>query len=110
MAGQDLELLYGPNLRGPMSTRTSEQTHPWSGLATINSGSAYATVSTALVKSGALIFHTVYPGSVAVAAQSHGMLVVNSIVDNTSFALAWATDLAASWNVTVGWHLMQTKR
>lgn len=108
--GQELEELFAPNLRGPMSTRTSEERNPWAGFATINSGSAFATVSTAMVKSGNLIFTQSYPGSVAVSIQSAGHVVVNSIVNNVSFALGWSTGVAASWDTVVGWEMRLTKR
>ena len=82
----------------------------WAGLETIQSGSAFITVSTPIITSGALVFcQEMQVGSVAVSIASAGHIVVNSIVDGISFALARATDIGASWDSHVAWEIKLTK-
>ena len=103
------ELLFKPLLRGPMSTRTAPtESNPWAGLTTLNSGSATITVSTSAVQSDSIFRMATSPGSLGVAANSGGAIVVSSIVDQVSFALATMTGVALPWDTTVMWELMRT--
>lgn len=103
------EQLWRALLRGPMRTKTSEETNPWAGRTTVQSGSAFVTVSTSNVRSGDLIFVSAEIGSANVAAASGGAIMVDSIVDNTSFALARQFGVAVAWDDIVVWQITKTR-
>ena len=103
------ELLFKPLLRGPISTRTAPtESNPWAGLTTLNSGDATVTVSTSAVQSDDIIKIAENPGSLGVAANSGGHIVVTSIVQNTSFIFGRSTGVAVPWDTTIMWELMRT--
>jgi hypothetical protein len=105
------EQLFAPHLRGPETTRTDEETNPWAGRTSVLSGDATVTVSTALVNSASIIHIGEQVSSAGVAAvQSAGHLVVNSIVTGTSFSIARAGGVAAPWDATAMWQLINPKR
>ena len=112
MPGKSVEQLFGPTLHAPLLTRTTEgdaATAQWAGFTTLNSGSTFVTVSTPMIQSGALVFTGLKAlGSLAAAHGSGGMVVVDSIVEDISFALARATGTAVPWNDVVMWMIVRT--
>jgi hypothetical protein len=104
------EQLFNPYQRGPRTAPMSENrvTEPFVGRTTIDSGSTSVTVSTALVQADSLILKTVEVGSVGLAANSGGGIVVNSIVAGVSFAFARPTGVAVPWDDTVMWELIKS--
>lgn len=103
------EQLWGGHLRGPLNLAPGSGASLFGGRTTINSGSASVTVSTTNVKSDSIILGTVEVGSVGVLVNSGGgQIVVNSIVQGTSFAFARADGDAVSWDDTIMWMLMNT--
>lgn len=106
--------LYNPHLRGPVTAQQSGAwpagVDPFVGRTTLSSGSATVTVSTALVQSDSILWATENPGSVDVAAASGGAVVVNSIVDGVSFALARQYGVSAPWDSTIYWTLFRAPR
>jgi hypothetical protein len=102
------ELLFKPTLRGPMRTITTGEENPWAGRTVLASGSATITVSTAAIQSDSIVRYGTLPSSLGVAANSGGTIVVSSIVDGVSFALARATGVAVPWDETVMWELVRT--
>lgn len=104
-----IETLFGPSLFGQMFTKTNQVTNPWAGLTVIQSGSASVTVSTNAITSGSIIRYGCTVGSVGVSAASGGAIVVNSIVDGTSFAFARQYGVANAFDDTVMWEIVATK-
>lgn len=100
-----IELLFGPVLHGSPAVATAKGV---GNRATLSSGSAFTTVSTQLVTSGCMVLLGTQPGSVAVAHNSGGCVVVNSVVDGVSFALARATGVAVPWDEQVSWLIVST--
>ena len=104
----NMEQLFGPVFRGPRTTILEGGAAAWAGRTTINSSDASVTVSTAMVASGQLFNLGVEPGSLGVGANSGGMVVVSSIVDNVSFALAYATAVGVPWDTDISWEIVRT--
>ena len=103
------ELLFKPLLRGPISTRVAPtEPNPWAGRTTLNSGSATVVVSTSAVQSDDIFKIAENPGSLGVAANSGGPIVVNSIVQNVSFIFGRSTGVAVPWDTTIMWELLRT--
>lgn len=100
-------------MRGPLTTVFSgaHVPQPWAGQAAIASGTATVTVSTNIVTSGALIgvFGVEVNSLDPAVISSGGFVAVNSIVDETSFALAWASGVAVPQDVVVSWLIMPTQ-
>lgn len=104
-----VEQLFKALLRGPLSTRTNQETRPWAGLTVIDSGSTFVVVSTTNITSGSIVQYGISVGSVDVSAASGGAIVVNSIVDDTSFVFARQFDVANAWDDTIMWNIISTK-
>lgn len=68
------------------------------------------TVSTNIVTSGALVgvFGVEVSSADPAVVGSGGFVVVNSIVDQTSFAFAWASGVAVPQDVNMSWLIMPT--
>jgi hypothetical protein len=68
------------------------------------------TVSTNIVSSGALavVFGVEVGSTDPTVVGSGGFVVVNSIVDQTSFALAWVSGVAVPQDVNISWLIMPT--
>lgn len=108
------EQLFKPNLRGPLTSQMSGVgvTEQWCGRTTINSGTVFNTVSTALVGSESLIMITPEISSVdgTIAQSGSGAFVaVSSIVADTSFAVGAASGIAFLQDITVSWMIIPTK-
>ena len=94
------EVLRRLLLAGPPAARyqpTSGQATQFAGLAMVASGAAFQTISLAGIGAADLVFAT--PQGVNSGA---GPIMVNSIVDGTSFAVA-RQDGAAAGDVPVSW-------
>lgn len=100
------EQLHGPHLRGPATIVTSPDARGvFMGVETIASGSVTQVVSTTEVVSGDWFNISVQISSADAGVNSGGFVAVNSIVDNTSFALTWATGVAVPQDAIVSWEL-----
>lgn len=82
----------------------------WCGFTTIQSGVASVVVSTSLVKSDSFveIVHTAINSIGAANVGSCGPIVVNSIVDSTSFAFTRSSGTAVGISTTLGWMIWRT--
>lgn len=110
-----IEQLWGPQFRGgpTLTLSGAGQSAAFAGRTVIQSGSVFVTVSTSLVKSDSIILPGIEVGSVGVAVNSGaslGKVVVNSIVDGTSFAFARPSGVAVDWDDTVMWLMFSTTR
>lgn len=102
-----IEQLFRPQFRGV--TRTLVASDGFANRTTIQSGTASVTVSASLVKSDSIIRVSAQVSSPAAAVvQSGGFLAVNSLVDGTSFAIAWASGQAVDQDVTAMWEIVRT--
>lgn len=107
MARAPYDRRFGYAELGPGYKRIGD-TYASAGLTVLSSGSAAVTVSTPLVNSGVLFALATNPATVGTFASSHGHVVVNSIVNATSFMLARTTATAAPWDETVTWEITRT--
>jgi hypothetical protein len=106
-----LEQEYGVCWRGVPTTMNSQHAtvNPWSGFASIASGSVSVTVSTALVTSDSIILVTAYSATDASSGKCHN-LEVKSIVDGTSFIIGTAdSQQPRADTTTVAWLMFRTK-
>lgn len=102
-----LEQLWRGNQRGPLTLKASSAANQFSGLTTLNSGSATVTVSTTQVKSDALISLTMQ----AATRQNSGFakpLEVSSLVHGSYFVIATADGVAIPRSTTVMWEIKHT--
>jgi len=106
MTKQTAEQLFRANVRGAMTYPTSPvAAGAFFGVASIASGGATQTVSTTAVTSDAVIFVTSQPSSLSVGMNSGGAVVVSSLVDGVSFAVAAATGVGYPYGVSVNWEI-----
>lgn len=105
--GRPLEVQRRPFQTGPVMARVSPGPRQFIGRTTLNSGSAFQTVSTAVVNSDSIFRLATQPSSIGPAGASGGCVVVNSIVSGVSFALARAYGTAAPWNEVVHWEIVR---
>tara|TARA_Y100000310_G_scaffold331599_1_gene405439 strand:- start:976 stop:1305 length:330 start_codon:yes stop_codon:yes gene_type:complete len=99
------EQLCKPLLRGPIHTRTSQETNPWSGRTTVASGDTAQVVSTSVVNSDSIILFGLESNTRVNSGQG-GNLEVSSIVSQTSFQFAYEDgvntrpgDVIAMWTI-----------
>lgn len=103
------EQVRGARMTGPDMARLYTDGRAFTGRATIASGSALVTVSTANIRSTSLFRSLVsIPSSLGVAANSGGGICVRSVVHMVSFAIARPTGVAVPWDEQVHWELLQT--
>lgn len=84
-----LEQMYGPYMRGPLTSpmSLSGNRSPWCGLVTVNSGDTSVVVSTAIVGSDSMIFTQLYNATNAASGAVAQVAVVKSVVVGVSFTL-----------------------
>lgn len=105
-----LEQLFRGFLRGPLVTPISSGAAQFSGLTAINSGTATVTISTAMINSGMIVSATMMLNSAAAVGSGtpFPQLVVNSIVDATSFCLGFADQQGRAPGGVIMWELRRT--
>lgn len=106
-----LEQLFAPTFRGQgtMVLSPAGIQVAFAGRTTLSSGQASVTISTTLVQSGKSFFMGFSEvGTVGIAANSGGPVVVNSVVDGVSFALARQFGAAVGWDEHVTWFMLRT--
>tara|TARA_Y100000310_G_scaffold171492_2_gene171691 strand:+ start:4354 stop:4698 length:345 start_codon:yes stop_codon:yes gene_type:complete len=113
MVAKNADQLYNPHVHGAMHGNLDggpNSNEPAFGLTSVASGDTSQTVSTALVSSGSLILLTMASDTRQNSGVANAM-EVSSIVDGTSFDLAWAdgnnTRAAAT---DVMWMLIRTSQ
>ena len=107
-----LEQLYGPNLNGPLNTKTisaTNITNAWAGRTTLNSGSITVTVSTTHIQSDAIVLFGTEVNTIGLGANSGGAIVINSLSEGVSFDFARATGVAAPHDETTSWMIIRTR-
>jgi hypothetical protein len=105
-----IEQLFGGTLREqPTIVLSDGRTDPWAGHTLVESGTTTVTVSTNLVSSGKTLWlmGVSHVGSIAAATNSGAGIVVSSVVDGVSFALARPTGVAVPWNEYVDWAMFR---
>ena len=108
MSSKPKEILSGALLQGPLRSKTTAGAQQFAGKATISSGSATVTVSTAVVKSDSLIMN----GVRALTDQASGSgcgVEVRTVIDSTSFVLANSDSSVRAFDVSVDWMIVQIK-
>lgn len=106
-----IELLFRPNFRGPPQVSIALGPRQFAGLTALGSGAAFATMSTTVIASGALVFHSLILNSASAVSSGTPFpaLVVSSIVDNVSFAIGFADQAARAPGGTIMWELRRTR-
>lgn len=103
-----LEVRFRGHARGPDLLRTnSGQKNQFAGFTTLNSGTAFVTISTAMVKSGDII-HTSFQVQTTAASGTGYMVGVSSLVNNVSFALGYLDGQGRSPGGIVSWEIRRT--
>jgi len=105
MATNPIELLFGPNLKGPLLAPTASGTQQFAGRTLISAGSVSVTVSTRMVNSDSIILFGTETGSMSVT--SAGPIAVNSKVSGVSFALCSQNSISCPYDRTVGWMIVK---
>lgn len=107
MAKNTMEQWFGPQLRGPITAKpTNDRRDPFAGETTILSGTATVVVSTNLVNSASVVLATV---NAATAIASLQPVVVNSIVTGVSFNVSRAPATNSPIDTRVSWFLVNPK-
>lgn len=101
-----IEVMFGPNLKGPINVSASAGAQQFAGRTLIPAGSVSVTVSTRMVNSDSIILVGTETGSMSVT--SAGPIAVNSKVSGVSFALCSQNSIACPYDRTVGWMIAQT--
>lgn len=104
-----IESFFRGAIRGPLSFLTTAGPKQFAGLTTLASGTAFATVSTALVTSGMLINATFSVQTTVASGVAGPATVVSSIVDGVSFALGYADGTGRGPGGTFMWELRRTR-
>jgi hypothetical protein len=104
------EKLAGAKRVGPDYVRTTglPGLPVFAGRTTLNSGSVSVTVSTAAVRSNSIFRLATVVSTVGLGHNSGGNIVVNSVVHNTSFALARAVGVACPFPEIATWEIVNT--
>lgn len=101
-----IETLFGPHLRGPMSTKLNVG---HAGFGTVGSGIVATSIAAVSARSGSIIMITEQlTGSAGVAVNSGGPLVVSAINDGVSFSVSNGTGVAVPWNRNFSWFIVRT--
>jgi hypothetical protein len=111
MAKQDqLEQLFRPAFKGPLTLPTSGNPAggQFAGRTIIASGGTSVAVLTTAVHSDSIIRYGVQVGSMSTVASAVGHIVVNSIVDGTSFMFARHNAYPSKWDDTIMWEIVKT--
>ena len=104
-----IEQLYGPVLRGDMTTKASSATVQWAGKASIASGDATIVVSITNVCSDSLIFISEQLVTDAASGVNLRSLCVKSITDGSYFTIGTTDGEGATRGRTAAWLMLQTK-
>lgn len=104
-----IESLFRSAIRGPLSFLTAAGPKQFAGLTSLASGTAFATVSTALVTSGMLINHSFAVATTVASGSGGPATCVSSIVDGVSFALGYVDGTGRGPGGTFMWELRRTR-
>lgn len=104
-----LELFFRPHQKGYRSADVASGPKQFLGLTQLGSGSALVTVSTAVVKSDSLIMFSMNPATVGAVMNSMGPIVVNSIVDGVSFAMAHLSGATPPFTTRIAFEILNLK-
>lgn len=110
MARRPLELLRRPARFGYEQVKVATGAKAWCGRTTLGSGSSSVTVSTAMVTSDCIWRgpNEISPGSAGVLIGSGAMhVVINSVVQGVSFAIARACGVGAPWSSSISWEIVR---
>lgn len=104
-----LEQIFRGWLRSPLGTLTASGPSQFAGRTTLNSGTAFATVSTRMVNSDSIIqFGFAVNSTGAMNVNSGAYLVVSSIVSGVSFALGYVDGAGRGPGGTFLWEIRRT--
>ena len=103
-----IEALFRGTIRGPLAFLTTAGARQFAGLTALDSGTAFATVSTTLVHSGMLINHSFAVQTLCGSGIGYAT-GVSSIVDGVSFALGYLDGQGRAPGGTFMWELRRTR-
>ena len=103
-----LENLFGGLLRAPLKLITTAGAKQFAGFSALNSGTAYVTISTAMVTSGNLINATLSVNTTVASGSGGCATAVSSIVDGVSFAYGYTDGTGRGPGGTVMWEIRRT--
>lgn len=104
-----IEQLYGPTLRGNITTKASSAAVQWAGKASIASGDAAIVVSVSNVCSDSLVLFTEQHTTDVASGISQRTLCVKSITDGSYFTIGTSDGKGAIRERAVAWLMLQTK-
>jgi hypothetical protein len=100
--------IWRDNLRGPLSARISAGAQQFAGFTSIVSGTATATVSTAVVRSGSIVLATARTVATINSGTGLRQFEVQSITDGTSFIIGTNDGQGVARTTTIQWIIFQT--
>ena len=103
-----LEQLFGPMLRGPLSTKANSSANQWAGRTAIASGAVSQVVSTTAVKSNCLISFNIQATTVPVSGTVITPIEVVSLSSGSFFTFGSADGSKIPHGVTVMWQIYKT--
>lgn len=104
-----LNLLWGGLLKAPQRVPVTTGAKQFAGLTALGSGTAYVTMSTAMVTSGSLINATLMVNTTVASGSGGSATAVSSIVDGVSFAFGYTDGVGRGPGGTVMWEIRRTK-
>ena len=100
------EILFGPVLRGPLSTKINTG---FAGFGTVNSGSVTSSIAAIAARSGSIIqINETFSGSAGVGVNSGGALTLVAIGNGVGFTVSNGTGVAVPWDRKFSWFIIQT--
>ena len=103
-----LELLRRPFLKGPMALETTAGENQFAGRTSLASGTAFATISTAIVNSDSLIQATFQVNTTTASGVAFAAMGVNSIVSGVSFTFGSVDGVGRAPGGVIMWEIRRT--
>lgn len=106
-----LELAFGQGLRAPgfltRMAQNSGQAGQWCGRTALASGTAFATLSTAIINSDSIVHHG-FAVSTTAGSGTNFAIGISSIVSGVSFALGYVDGQGRAPGGTLMWEIRRT--
>lgn len=103
-----IEVLHRPFQRGPMGLPTAAGANQFAGRTALASGTAFVTISTAMVNSDSLIQATFQVNTTTASGVAFAAYGVNSIVSGVSFTFGSVDGIGRAPGGTIMWEIRST--
>ncbi len=102
-----IELLFGPQLKGPLMTEASSSNDQWAGQTAINTAAATATMSTTIVNSDSVILFNIQLATAQASGTRIGMRI-KTISSGNYFQVETDDGIKLVTNGVIHWFIMPT--